>query len=82
MGADKAIKQAMITQLQPSRMGFCIDSLKRLSQILKPGTKITITNDCVTGEIGHERFLFSNQPYELEADLEAFQRVSERRIAR
>lgn len=78
---QQAIDNAQVTQLASSRLDFVVGPFKKLSQLLKPGTSITITNDCITGNIGREKFMFATQPHELEADLEAFYRISQRRIS-
>lgn len=77
-----AIDRTLITRFQERVMGFSVDPLLKLSRILKPGSSLTVTNGCVIAHLGREEFILSTQPYELEADLEAFERLMMKRIAK
>lgn len=77
-----AIDRSLITRLQDRILGYAVDPLLKLSKDLKPGTSVTITSNAVIANLGSEEFILSSQPYELEADLEALQRLMMRRIAR
>lgn len=73
---------AMIQRLTQARHamlpGIC-DRLTALRALLSPGASVTITRDGVTACIGAEKFSISTG-VEMEADLEAVCRLSERRI--
>jgi hypothetical protein len=58
--------------------GIC-DRLTALRALLAPGTSVTITRDGISASIGNERFAISTG-VEMEADLEAVCRLSERRV--
>jgi hypothetical protein len=53
--------------------------LTDLRALLSPGTSVTITRDGISASIGNERFAISTG-VEMEADLEAVCRLSERRV--
>lgn len=54
--------------------------IKYLRSFIRPGTSITITNSQVIAQMGQEQFVLNQQGYELQADLEAFERISSRRL--
>jgi hypothetical protein len=61
-------------------LSHAAESIRRLRQYLGTGTSITITSDSVIAQMGQQRFVLHDQPYELEADLEAFKRLASRRV--
>jgi hypothetical protein len=54
--------------------------IKYLRSFVRPGTSITITNNQVIAQMGQEQFALNQQGYELQADLEAFERIASRRL--
>ena len=55
-------------------------AIQRLRSFVRPGTSITITSNEVVAQMGNQTFILHNQPHELEADLEAFERLTARRV--
>lgn len=56
------------------------DCIKATQQLLPKGASITISHTDVVAQSGSEAFRLSDNPYELQADLEAFTRIASRRI--
>lgn len=58
-----------------------VDSIRGSQRLLSKGTSLTITSSSVIAQMGEQTFVLSENPYELQADLEAFHRLSARRRA-
>lgn len=75
-----AIDQAQITQLNKTRVDFLVGPLQKLKGLISKGTSITITDTEVIAHIGSEKFVLAKQAHELEADLEAVCRLSNKKV--